>query len=156
MVQYQGNMVVDSTTKDVLFDRAVAYLTTYFATTKSFIYKVDRAQMLIVVKPCINFPFKRDKVEYNGGLWHYTGNFTFKDGKYHYVLNDFYNTDFMFGTPGRMDLGRAECLYEDSKCFTGFEANQRPAKSENRAILKNIHKTMVAFMANFDQAVRKK
>lgn len=155
VVIYQGTMVVDSTAKNVLFDRAAAYLTTYFAATKSFINKVDKDQNLIVIKPCINFPFKRDKFEYNGGLWHYTGTFTFKDGKYRYVLTGFYNTDFMFGTPGRQDLGDAECLYEDNKCNTSFSAIPRPNKIESRIILKNIHKAMVAFMRDFDLAMRK-
>ena len=95
VVVYQGVMAVDSLTKNQLFDVANNYLTTYFSTTKSFIYKVDKDLGTIIVKPCVNFPFKRDHTEYNGGLWHYTGTFTFKDGKYYYRLDSFYNTDFI-------------------------------------------------------------
>jgi hypothetical protein len=156
VVVYQGTMKVDSTTQSQLFDLAAAYFTTYFSTTKSFIYKVDKGMGQIIIKPCINFPFKRDHTEYNGGLWHYTGTFTFKEGKYYYRLDNFYNTDFMFGTPNRMDLGAVECLYEDNNCNMGFTTGQRPDKIQSRMILKNIHKTMVAFMQDFDTAIRQK
>ncbi|UPT69064.1 MAG: DUF4468 domain-containing protein [Sphingobacteriales bacterium JAD_PAG50586_3] len=149
-------MVVDSTTQSQLFDRAATYLTTYFSTTKSFIYKIDKSIGQIVIKPCINFPFKRDRTEYNGGLWHYTGTFTIKHGKYFYRLDNFYNTDFMFGTPGRMDLGPIECLYENNNCNTYMLSNNRPDAIQCRMILKNIHKTMVAFMQDFDTAMRTK
>lgn len=156
MVIYQGVMAVDSLTKNQLFDVANNYLTTYFSTTKSFISKVDKDMGIIIIKPCVNFPFKRDRTEYNGGLWHYTGTFTFKDGKYYYRLDRFYNTDFMFGTPQRQDLGDAECLYDDNNCNYGFTSIPRPDKLQSKMILKNLHRAMVNFMQDFDASMRKK
>jgi hypothetical protein len=156
VVVYQGVMAVDSLTKNQLFDVTNNYLTTYFSTTKSFIYKVDKDLGTIIVKPCVNFPFKRDHTEYNGGLWHYTGTFTFKDGKYYYRLDSFYNTDFMFGTPQRQDLGDAECLYDDNTCNVGFTSIPRPDKLQSKMILKNLHRAMVNFMQEFDAGIRKK
>ncbi len=155
-VIYQGVMAVDSLTKNQLFDVANNYLTTYFSTTKSFISKVDKDMGIIIIKPCVNFPFKRDRTEYNGGLWHYTGTFTFKDGKYYYRLDRFYNTDFMFGTPQRQDLGDAECLYDDNNCNYGFTSIPRPDKLQSKMILKNLHRAMVNFMQDFDASMRKK
>jgi hypothetical protein len=156
MAVYEGIMKVDSTIKkEVLFDRARAFINSWFPSSIPIIQYASKDSGQIIINPAISLQFTRLGRLYNGGLWHFVGTFDFKDGKYRYKLERFNNTGFMSGTSNACDLGPIECLYEDGNCWPGVNLGNRPLKMECKTILTDVHKEIVKLMAAFDAEMRK-
>ena len=156
MAVYEGVMKVDSTIKrNVLFTRAQAFANSYFNSAMPLVQYSSTDSGQLTLNSAISLQFTRLGIQYSGGLWYFTANFDFKDGKYRYKITDFTNTGFMSGTRNAQNLGPIECLFEDGTCWTGVNIGTRPTVKERKAILTDVHKEIVKLMAAFDTEMRK-
>jgi len=109
-ITYSGVVTIDKITpKNKLYGHARKWFSKVFKSSNNSIQTKDRKSGKIVGKAAINIDPSSQLLsnKFNLGLIHFTITINLFEGKYQYVLTDFYHTGFQ-SSKGRIDYGPSE------------------------------------------------
>ena len=122
-VTYQDTLYVDSTAKNEIYDKFLAWAGRYFDTQKSIIDYIDKANGWISLTTIINISIPRTEYGYmysrnvvhKVGYWTYTIEFKIYDSKFYYKISNFYESTSSAKYP---NIGEIEYAEQNTSNFT--------------------------------------
>ena len=122
-VTYQDTLYVDSTAKNEIYDKLLAWAGRYFDTQKSIIDYVDKVNGRISLTPIINISIPRTEYGYmysrnvihKVGYWTYNIEFNIYDSKFYYKISNFYESTTSSKYP---NIGEIEYAEQNTSNFT--------------------------------------